>query len=347
MTEPQILTELSDGIAVLTLNAPRTLNSINMAMFHAMWDHLTAWQADPAVRAVVVRGAGDRAFCAGGDVRAVVEKRGDEAFMHEVYRCEYVVDRLIHHYGKPYIPLMDGIVMGGGAGVSVHAYGRRIVTERTVFAMPETALGLFPDIAASHFLSRAPGEIGLYMGLTGARLGAADAIHAGVADHCVESARLDELVTALRADPDVDGVIARFRVGPGAPRLPDEREAIDRCFAADSLVGVIAKLEDEASDWAAETLARIRAMCPFSQAIAFKDIRMGAGRGIEDCLITDFRLAQRFMDRPDYFEGARALLIDKDNNARWDPDAIEKVDPAEVDSYFQPLGDRDLAFDKL
>lgn len=345
--EPPILTDVADGVAVLTLNRPRALNAINLEMLHAMWDHVTRWRDDQNVSAVIIKGAGDKAFSAGGDVRAVVEKRGDDAFMHEVYRAEYVYDRMIHHYPKPYIPFMDGIVMGGGAGISVHSRGRRIVTERTVFAMPETALGLFPDMGASHFLARTPGSIGMYLSLTGVRIGAADAIRAGFADHHMPSGAIDDLIAALRTGEDADAAIARMRTDPGPSSLAAMADAIDRCFSADSLGGVIAALEAENGEWAAESLKLIRAMCPFSQAVTFKDVRMGRGRSIEECLCTAFRLALRFMDREDYFEGARAILIDKDNAPRWNPDAIEKVDPAEVDACFAPLGERfrELSFD--
>ena len=345
--EPPILTEVADGVAVLTLNRPRALNAINLEMLHAMWEHVTAWRDDAHVRAVVVRGAGDRAFSAGGDVRAVVENRGDDVFMHEVYRAEYVYDGMIHHYPKPYIPFMDGIVMGGGAGVSVHAPGRRIVTERTVFAMPETALGLFPDMGASHFLARTPGSVGMYLSLTGVRIGAADTIHAGFADHHMPSGALGDLIASLRAGEDADAAIARLATDPGPSALADIGDAIERCFSADSLDGVIAALDAEPGEWAAKSLELVRAMCPFSQAVTFKDVRMGAGRSIEDCLSTAFRIALRFMDREDYFEGARAILIDKDNAPRWNPETIENVNPAEVDACFAPLGDRfkELAFE--
>ena len=338
--EPPILAEVADGVAVLTLNRPRALNAINLEMLHAMWDHVTTWRDDSAVSAVVVRGAGDRAFSAGGDVLAVVANRGDDVFMHEVYRAEYVYDGMIHHYPKPYIPFMDGIVMGGGAGVSVHAPGRRIVTEKTMFAMPETALGLFPDMGASHFLASAPGSLGMYLSLTGVRIGAADVMHAGFADHHMPSGALDDLIAALRSGEDADAAIARLRTDPGPSSLADKGDAIERCFAADSLEGVIAALEAEGGEWAAKSLDLVRAMCPFSQAVTFKDVRLGAGRSIEECLSTAFRIALRFMDRDDYFEGARSILIDKDNSPRWNPDAIEKVDAAEVEACFAPLGDR-------
>ena len=345
--ESPILAEVADGIAVLTLNRPRALNALNLEMLHTMWEHVTAWRDDASVRAVVVRGAGDRAFSAGGDVRAVVENRGDDVFMHEVYRIEYVYDGMIHHYPKPYIPLMDGIVMGGGAGVSVHAPGRRIVTEKTMFAMPETALGLFPDMGASHFLAGAPGLLGMYLSLTGVRIGAADVIHAGFADYHMPSGALDDLIAALRAGEDADAAIARLSTNPGPATLVEVRDAIERCFSADSLEGIVVALEAEEGEWAAKNLKLVRAMCPFSQAVTFKDLHMGAGRSIEECLSTAFRIALRFMDRDDYFEGARAILIDKDNAPRWNPETIEKVDAAEVEACFAPFDGRfkELAFD--
>ena len=343
----EILESVKYGVAILTLNRPANLNAINMAMFHEIWQLLTDWADDPSVNCVVVRGAGSKSFCAGGDVLAVVENRGDKAFMHEVYRCEYVVDQLIHRYPKPFIPLMDGIVMGGGAGISVHAQERRVVTERTIFAMPETALGLFPDVGASHFLSRAPNAIGMYMGLTGTRLNAADTIFSGIADHCVPSNSLENLIDALHSGEDPDRAIKRFEVDPGPANLKVEAPAIERCFGVESLHDVIAQLEEEDSDWSRNTIDLIRSMCPFSQALTFKNIQYATGRSLEECLITDFRLALRLMDRDDYFEGARAILIDKDRRPYWNPKTIEAVDLKQIDDCFAPLDNEDLAFDWL
>ena len=340
----EILAEVNSGVAMLTLNRPENLNAINMAMFHKMWILLTEWANDDEVKCVIVRGAGEKSFCAGGDVLAVAKNRGNGEFMHEVYRCEYVVDQLIHHYPKPFIPLMDGIVMGGGAGISVHAQGRRLVTERTVFAMPETALGLFPDIGASHFLSKAPGAIGMYMGLTGIRLDAADAIFVGIADYCLPSSALAELVRSLQSGEEPDAAIARLKVDPGPALLMEYHPIINRCFNGENLSEIINRLKKEPGNWSKKTIELIRSMCPFSQALTLKNIRMANSRSLEDCLVTDFRLALRLMERDDYFEGARALLIDKDRKPNWDPQTIEAVDPAQIDACFAPLGDQDLKF---
>lgn len=342
-----ILTERRGGLVVVTLNRPKALNALSPEMCRTLAAALPGWEADPAVRAIVVRGAGGRAFCAGGDVRAIVERRetGDvEAFGGAFFRDEYRLNRHIARFSKPWIALLDGITMGGGAGISMHG-SHRIASEKLLFAMPETAIGLFPDIGANAFFNRCPGRIGQYLGLAGVRIGAADALYARLATHVVPSERMAELTERLAAaDGDVDRVIAEFAVDPGPAPLAALRPAIDRCFGQASVAAILAALAAEGGDWALATLATLGKASPTSLEITRRQLALGAGLAIEDVLRLDYRIALRCLQRPDFFEGVRALLIDKDNAPRWQPPRLAEVTAAAIDFYFAPLGVDELTF---
>ncbi|HWM45294.1 MAG TPA: enoyl-CoA hydratase/isomerase family protein [Xanthobacteraceae bacterium] len=330
-----LICTVADGVAVATLNRPGALNAIDLDLIDALHRQLRLWERDRSVRAVVVRGAGTRAFCAGGDVRAVYEHRGDDAFMDAVYRREYVLDDAIHRYPKPYVALMSGIVMGGGCGISVHGK-HRVVTESTVLAMPECRIGLFPDVAGSHFLARCPDHAGMYMGLTGLRIGGGDAVRLGLADHYVPSARLDELIAGLRATADVESAVAPLRAALPASALPPAAD-MRAVFGRPSVAEIMQALKRETAGWAADALTAMETACPFSLELTFRAIREGAGKTMRDCLVTDFRIAQRIMKMGDYFEGVRALIIDKDNAPRWNPAHLRDVRQGDVDACFAPL----------
>jgi enoyl-CoA hydratase len=344
ITEPDILYEVADGIAVATLNRPAALNALTLGMVRDFHPVLDRWAADPAVRAVVVRGAGERAFCAGGDIRALYDGRGT-GFTADFFREEYRLNRAIFRYPKPYIALMDGITMGGGVGVSVHAR-HRVVSEATVFAMPETGIGLFPDVGGAYFLPRMPGETGLYLALTGERMRAADCLYTGIGDLYVPDERHDALIAALRGGGDIAGTLDAFAGDAGAAPLADIRDAIDRCFSADSVDGVIAALESRGDDWAARTLAAMAGKSPTSQKVALRQIRTGATLDFEDCMRMEYRLSQRIMAAHDFFEGVRAVVIDKDQSPEWRPGRLTDVRDDDIDAYFAPLGDRELSFEQ-
>lgn len=339
---PNLLCEVTDGIGIAVLNRPNVLNVIDLELIDALYRQLIIWERDAAVRAIVVRGAGRRAFCAGGDVRAVWARRGDDEFMDAVYRREYILDDLINRYPKPYIAFMSGIVMGGGCGISVH--GRhRVVTETTVLAMPECKIGLFPDIAGSYFLARCPDHFGMYMGLTGLRVGGADAIRLGLADNYVPADRLDQLVAELRHSSNVDAALAASSVAlPESSKLAPS-SAISSIFGRGSLQEIIQGLKDEQAAWAKEALESISQACPFSLALTFRAIREATKKSVRDCLKTDFRIAQRIMRKGDYFEGVRALIIDKDNKPRWNPACVEDINSSEINDCFAPL-ENEMAF---
>ncbi|MEQ8964607.1 MAG: enoyl-CoA hydratase/isomerase family protein [Azospirillaceae bacterium] len=353
MTE-DVLFETRGPIGLITLNRPKALNALNLAMIDAMSARLVAWAADPAIAAVVVRGAGDRGFCAGGDLRAVYEA-GERAARFAIdeperdfFRKEYVYNWRIHHFPKPYVALIDGITMGGGVGASVHG-SHRVAGEKLVFAMPETAIGFFPDVGGSWFLNRCPGETGTYAALTGARLGVADALHLGIATDHVPGERFEALIDALAAADysgdaraAVDGVIAGFRADAGAATLPEHRAAIDAAFGHDRMEAILGALAADGSPWAAETAETLAGKSPTSLKVSLAQLRRGRGLAYDDCVTMEYRMSQAFLRGHDLFEGIRAIVVDKDRNAAWDPPDLSGVDDATVAAYFEPGEAEDL-----
>lgn len=322
--------DVRGGIAHVLLNRPAALNALTYEMCVEYDAKLKAWATDPAVRAVVIRGAGGKAFCAGGDVRKVCEEGlKKSAYPYDFFSGEYKVNRRIKTFPKPYIALIDGIVMGGGVGFSVHG-SHRIASEGTMFAMPETGIGLFPDVGGSYFLPRCPGKIGLYLGLTGARLKAADCVYAGIATHYVPREKLDALVAALEAGEAVDAAIARFATDPGEAPLKAQRAEIDRVFN-------VSRVEDLQHPG-------IAGKSPTSLKLTFEELKRGAQQDFDECMRMELRMVMRVMDGVDFYEGIRALLIDKDQKPVWKPATLAEVTDQDIAAYFAPLGGRDLTF---
>jgi enoyl-CoA hydratase len=351
----EILLERQGGLGIVTLNRPQALNTLSLAMYRVFDPQLIAWGEDDGVQAIVVRGAGDRAFCAGGDVRAIYDARresGNGDYKADFFREEYCLIERVHRFPKPYIALVDGITMGGGCGVSING-GFRIATERTVFAMPEVHIGLFPDVGASRFLNLCPGRIGLYLALTGTRVRAADALYCGFATHYVPHERIADLTAALAAldwsaanrAPQVEAAIARFAGDAGAARLRALQAEIDRCFGGGSVEAIVTALRQERAAWAEEALASIARASPISLKITFRQLMLGRGMSVEEALTLEYRMTQHVMAGHDFFEGIRALLVEKDNRPRWKHAALEAVSEAEVARYFESLGERELRFD--
>lgn len=339
-----ILFTIEGGVVEITLNRPEALNALTLEMAQTLYARLTEWAEDDAVRAVVVRGAGDRAFCAGGDIRALYDaKQSGDPLTRDFFRNEYRLNHLVYHYPKPYIALIDGIAMGGGVGLSVHA-GTRIVSEATMFAMPETGIGLFPDVGGSYFLPRCPGAIGLYLALTGGRLRAADCLYAGIGDHYVATANHDALVADLRAGTVIEDAIGRVAADGGPAPLAENLEAINQCFAHDGVEAIQAALEARGGNWAEKTLKAMAGKSPTSQKIAFLQLQEGALKDFDACMVMEYRLSQHVMAAHDFFEGVRALIVDKDNQPQWQPDSLGAVDDAAVAAYFAPLDEGDLTF---
>ena len=343
MTEhPDIITEIRNGVGLITLNRPKALNALNLEVFRVLHTLLPAWATDDRVRMILIQGAGDRAFCAGGDVQSIYDahQRGDHDFIRELFRLEYTVNYLIATFPKPYVALMDGFVLGGGCGVSVHG-SHRIVTERTVLAMPETCIGYFPDIGASHFLSQCPGHIGLYLGLTGARIETADILYAGLADDFIPTSKIEKVRDQIILGDPLEDVIAAHQETTTEAALKINRSEIDKCFAADTLLGVFDQLQKTTTIWAEQSLTLLRFNSPFSLELSYKLLKNKAIT-IYDSLITDYRISWRLIEMPDFYEGVRAVLVDKDNQPQWQPPSIKTVDADQVAACFSALGPDEL-----
>lgn len=355
MSDAEILFEVKDGLGLITLNRPKALNALTHGMILELEKVIPGWEKDPAVKAVILRGAGDRAFCAGGDVTNLFRESRENpkgTLRRDFFRDEYIVNRRIYRYAKPWISLIDGIDMGGGVGLSVHG-SHSVASEKFLFAMPETTIGLFPDVGGGYFLTRLQGALGAFLALTSHRLKIADGVWAGIVDAHVPSAKMDELQAALGAadlsGPDADrkvcAVIDRFKADPGLPTLPAMMPDIDRCFSAESVAEIEAKLEKQGGEWAGKQLAALRKLSPLAMAITLEQLRRCANRSFEDSMTIEYRMAQACM-RPDhdFFEGVRALLIDKDQKPKWNPPTIEGVTREMVDAHFKPVAN-DLIFE--
>lgn len=355
MSEAEILFDVKDGLGLMTLNRPKALNALSYGMILEMERVMPGWEKDPAIKAVVLRGAGDRAFCAGGDVTGLYREMRDNptgTLRRDFFRDEYIVNRRIYRFAKPWISLIDGIDMGGGVGLSVHG-SHSVASEKFMFAMPETTIGLFPDVGGGYFLSRLPGALGTFLALTSHRLKAADALWAGIVDAHVPSAAMNDLQAALGAadlsGPDanrkVDTVIARFTTDAGMPTLPAMMQDIDRCFSAASLQEIVDKLRNYPGEWAQKQLAALMKLSPISMAITLEQLKRCANRSFEDSMTIEYRMSQRGMQKGhDFFEGVRALLIDKDQKPKWNPPTIEGVTRELVEEHFKPVSN-DLFFD--
>ena len=310
----ELLVDVRDGVAAVTLNRPASLNALSWDMILGLRDRLDAWEHDGAVRSIMLRGAGERAFCAGGDIRMFHEDfRAHGVASHDFFTVEYALDFRIHTYPKPIVAVMDGIVMGGGMGLAQGA-ARRIVGDRTRMAMPETAIGLFPDVGGSYFLSRTPGAIGEYLGLAGPTITAADALYAGLADEYAGTQPLP------------------------ASGLEAVREAIERHFNAPAVEAIVESLAHETQhrEWADRTRAALLRNSPTALKVTLEQIRRGRTLPLADCFRMELNLVRNALDHGDFFEGIRAAVIDKDRNPRWKPSRLEEVSRADVERFFEP-----------
>ncbi len=342
----EVVCEKQGEAGLITLNRPRALNALTLTMVREMRRALDAWAEDPAVTRIVAQGAGEKAFCAGGDIRHLTERlqAGEREEALAFWREEYQLNALIKRYPKPYISLIDGIVMGGGVGVSLHG-SHRVAGERYLFAMPEVGIGFFPDVGATYALPRLPGQTGMYLALTGERVKRADAVMLGLATHAVASGSLEGLLQALFAGEPVDAALAKVTVDPGPAPLAAEQPVIDSCFSAESVAAILHKLDEAAakgSDFAAKTAAGMRTKSPTSMSIAFEQVRRGTSLSFEEAMKTEFRIVSRIGDGSDFYEGVRAVLIDKDNQPRWRPASMEAVEREMIEHYFAGLGDQEL-----
>jgi enoyl-CoA hydratase/carnithine racemase len=318
VSDASVVASVAGRIGILRLNRPRALNALDIEMIRLLAAALGQWRDDPSVHAVVIEGTGERAFCAGGDIRSIRDAAlaGDTALVRAFFTEEYALNAAIAAYPKPYVALIDGFCMGGGIGVSVH--GRiQVASEFAQFAMPETAIALFPDVGATHMLPRLPGELGMYLGLTGTRLTGADAVHAGLATHFVPRARLADLRAALIRDGVA--VVAGFAETLPTFSLAPHCEVINRCFAGGSVEAIMAALAAEDGAFARDTLTVLAQMSPSSLRWSFDIIRAGAARSLAQCLDAELALVLRVTRHPDFAEGVRAMVVDKDRQPKWGP----------------------------
>ena len=338
-SEPEVLARVQSGLGRLTLNRPKALHALNRAMCETMIEALLAWRTDDAVQSILIDHAGERGFCAGGDIRMIAESgAGDASEARAFFDTEYKLNHLLFDYPKPVTALVDGIVMGGGVGISEPA-DVRIATERTTYAMPETGIGLFPDVGGGWFLPRLPGQTGVWLALTGARLKAADTVFLGIHTHYLPSDALEAFRAILAADPahpiDVaDGLETDAGEPPIEPHLP----AIERLFAFDTVEAIFAALEADGSDWALAQLATLKTKSPQSLKVTLRQLRTGATlESFADNMAMEYRLGGRVVRTHDFQEGVRAVIVDKDNAPNWSPAALSGVSDAALDALFAPL----------
>jgi enoyl-CoA hydratase len=342
MDNNEILFRREGGVGHITLNRPQALNALTHEMCASMLEALRSWAQDPAIRVCVIDAVPGRAFCAGGDIRAIYEmgKRRDGS-AQGFFSTEYRLNMAVKHFPKPYIALIGGIVMGGGVGVSIHG-SHRVVSENALFAMPETAIGLFPDVGGTYALPRLPGEIGMYLALTGARLGPADMCYAGIATHFVPAAKLAHIARRLVQGEDLDRLLESLTSDPGPPPLAAHRDAIDRAFSGASVEAVVENLKLE-GQWGNETAALLATRSPTSLKLTFRAMREGIRLDFDSCMRTEYRLTMRALEGHDLYEGVRAAVIDKDQRPRWRPPSLDGVSEAEIARYFAPLDVTELS----
>ena len=339
IAEPDVITRIEGRVGRITLNRPRALHALNHAMCAAMTDALLTWRDDPVVASVLIDHAGERGFCAGGDIRMIAESgAGDASEAKAFFHAEYRLNHLLFTYPKPVTAIVDGIVMGGGVGISEPAKVR-IATERTTYAMPETGIGLFPDVGGGWFLPRLPGFTGTWIALTGVRLKAADTVALGIHTHFVPSDKLGALKAELLADQSAPKLVADRRAAdPGLPPIDNHRDAIDELFAHDTVEEIFAALELDGSEWALAQLDTLRTKSPQSLKVTLRQLRTGATlESFAENMAMEYRLGGRVVSTHDFQEGVRAVIIDKDNAPKWSPAELSGVTDGDLDTLFAEL----------
>ena len=345
--EPHILFEKRGALGLVTLNRPKALNALTHGMCLGLLKTLPEWAQDDAVKAVAIRGAGTKAFCAGGDIRAMYESNVARTPAAAKFLAdEYRLNAMIGAFPKPYIALTLGIVMGGGAGVSIHG-SHRLADESLSFAMPESGIGFVTDIGSTHFLSRCPGAVGLYLGLTGSRIGLGDAINLGLFTHAVKAQDHEALLARLGQGEAPDAAIAPFVIKPGAPALAAERKQIDTAFAAASVEAILERLDRDGGAFAIATAATMRSKSPTALKFIFRALHDAKGKNLTECLKMEYRIAARAVMAHDFCEGVRAVLIDKDGKPRWQPASLAAVTDGDIAGYFADLGARELNLPRI
>jgi len=344
--EAPVLVEVRNRVGYLTLNRPAGLNALTLPMVRIIHPQLQSWADDPQIVAVVLRAAGEKAFCAGGDIRSLYDshQRGDNEHF-TFFEEEYALDQYIHAYAKPLLALMNGFVLGGGMGL-IQGASQRVISERSRMGMPEVGIGYFPDVGGSYFLSRLPGNLGIYLGVTGNIISAADALYVGLADHCVTQERLAELERRLDQQdwrqPAAEAIESLLDA-LGSRTLADASlaalaPAIEEHFSHDSVAAIRQSLTDENRaeyrDWAAETLKTMEGRSPLAVNVTLELLRRGRDKSLAECFEMELKLDHQWFERGDFIEGVRALIVDKDKNPQWNPPTFEQVSAEQVASYF-------------
>lgn len=338
-------------LGLITLKRPEALNALTLNMVQSLDQYLHAWEMNDDIKAVIIRGSGGKAFCAGGDIKQVyAEKQSNNPHINRFFWNEYRLNHHIHNYRKPYIAFLDGLTMGGGVGISIHG-SHRIATERFTFAMPETRIGFFPDIGSSYFLPRCPGSLGVYLGLTSKQINTTDALYTGLVDYGVSSDQLENIVQALADHPlnaqnshsAISKIIEPFTTSFENSTLSSYKKEINHCFSAESIMEIINRLRQLRTGWSEETIEDLLTRSPTSLTVTLKEMHEGKRMDFDNCMKMEYRLACHFLQSHDFFEGVRARVIDKDNQPTWKPAKLDEITNALINSYFEPL-DEELRF---
>nr|XP_002712386.1 3-hydroxyisobutyryl-CoA hydrolase, mitochondrial isoform X1 [Oryctolagus cuniculus] len=349
-----VLLERKGCAGVITLNRPKFLNALSFSMVRQIYPQLKKWEQDPETFLILIKGAGEKAFCAGGDIKVISEAaKAKQKMSQDFFREEYLLNNAIARCQKPYVALIDGITMGGGVGVSVHGLFR-VATEKTVFAMPETAIGLFPDVGGGYFLPRLQGKLGYFLALTGFRLKGRDVYRAGIATHFVDSAKLrtlEEDLLALKSPSkeNIANVLETYHTESKTDQdkpfiLEEHMDKINRWFSASTVEQITENLRQDGSPFALEQLKVLNKMSPTSLKIALRQLTEGSSKTLEEVLTMEYRLSQACMGSHDFHEGVRAVLIDKDQNPKWKPATLKEVTDEDLNNHFKSLGSNDLKF---
>ena len=339
--------EIKGNAGVVTLDKQETLNAVTADMLRMLDQHLDVWEQNDQVSRIIIKASPGRAFSAGGDIRHLYERGMAKDYDFDFFAHEYQLNARIASFTKPYIAIIDGIAMGGGVGVSYH--GSHVVAgDNHMFAMPEVGIGFFPDVGGSYILSRLPGKLGLYLGMTGDRVRQGDAVLSGLADYAVASDRIGDLVDALCISKDINATLDGFATNVEQGVHMANLDLINEAFSGQSVMEIVECLttmsesDGGRADWATKVLQQIRQKSPTSLEIAFRQISNGADLSMDDCMRMEYRILRRILPERDFYEGIRAAIIDKDNAPKWVPDALTNVDPAHIDRYFRELGHEEL-----
>ncbi|MBM3467812.1 MAG: enoyl-CoA hydratase/isomerase family protein [Alphaproteobacteria bacterium] len=338
--EKEIISKQDGHAGVMMLNRPKALNALSLSMIREITRLLVSWKDDTQIHCVMLMSTHDKAFCAGGDIRSVYDARlkGDEDYICSIFQEEYLLNYMIQMFPKPYISFIDGLSMGGGLGISIHG-SHRLVTEKTGMAMPETAIGFFPDIGANFFLNRCPGEIGTYLALLGSTIAAEDCLYAGLATHRLASQEMMQTyqeLTCTKSIDEMNDVLQNYAGGQSDCFLQNYRNLIDECFSFNTVEEIMEALFDAKNPVADQWLEELEKKSPTSLKLALALLRHTKGRTLKEVLTLDFQVSQHCAEGHDFYEGIRALLIDKDKNPRWNPARLEDVTPQAIEKYFQP-----------